>query len=63
LAPPEALYLRAANALEKSAELAEEYAERLRRHGTEQLAGLELESAQRAREAAERARERASRFR
>ena len=53
---PGALYLRAANALERSALLAEDHAERLRADGRGYLAGPELESAKRARAAAERGR-------
>jgi hypothetical protein len=57
------LYLRAANALERSAVLAEDHAERLRQSGQGELTGLELERAHRARELAERARALASRLR
>jgi hypothetical protein len=60
---PYALYLRAANALDRSAALAEDHAERLRDNGEGELAGLELERAQRAREGAERGRAFASRLR
>jgi hypothetical protein len=56
----DALYLRAANAVERSAALAEEHAERLLRNGQEQLALLELERARRARNVATRGRELAS---
>lgn len=59
----DALYLRAARALERSAALAEEHAERLRRIGQGHLVGLELERAKRAREAAERAHALASHLR
>ena len=59
----DALYLRAANALEQSAALAEDHAERLRDTGQGELASLELERAQRAREVAERGRALASRLR
>ena len=57
------MYLRAANALEQSAALAEDHAERLRDTGQGELASLELERAQRAREVAERGRALASRLR
>lgn len=59
----DALYLRTAKALERSAALAEDHAERLRRSGKERLAELELDSAERARRAAERARALVSRLR
>jgi hypothetical protein len=62
-ASPDDLYVRAANALERSALLAEDHAERLRQSGLGELAELELERARRARELAEHGRALASRFR
>jgi hypothetical protein len=57
-----ALYLRVADTLDRSAELAEHHAERLRSKG-QALAGLEFERARRARKAARRGRELAARLR
>ena len=57
-----ALYLRVAEALETSAQLAEEHARRERDRGREFSADVELDNAQRAREAARRGRDRASRL-
>jgi hypothetical protein len=57
-----ALYVRVAGTLERSALLAEEHAERERRNGRRDSAGVELERARRAREAARRGRELASRL-
>ncbi|HTX12777.1 MAG TPA: hypothetical protein VME22_29440 [Solirubrobacteraceae bacterium] len=57
------MYLRAANAMERAAALAEEHAERLGRSGRSELALVELERAERARAAAERGRALASRLR
>ncbi len=51
-----ALYLRVAKTLERSAELAEQHAERCRSNGQRQSAAIELERAQRARAAAQRGR-------
>jgi hypothetical protein len=51
-----ALYIRVAETLERSAQLAEEHAERERRNGRWDSAGIELERARRAREAARRGR-------
>jgi hypothetical protein len=59
----DALYLRVANALELSAALAEDHAERMSRNGQDYLAGVELERAERARAAAERGRALVSRLR
>ena len=50
------LYLRVANTLERSAELAEQHAQRHRDKGNQHAAGIELERAKRARLAAQRAR-------
>ena len=51
-----ALYLRVANTLERSAELAEQHAQRHRDKGKEQAAAIELERCNRARLAAQRGR-------
>jgi len=51
-----ALYLRVADTLERSAELAEDHAQRYREKGEQQTADLELERAKRARLAAQRGR-------
>lgn len=57
-----ALYLRVANTLEQSADLAEQHAQRHRDKGKQQAAAIELERAQRARVAAQRGRAHARRL-
>ena len=57
-----ALYLRVANTLEQSAELAEQHAQRHRDKGKQQAAAIELERAKRARVAAQRGRAHALRL-
>jgi hypothetical protein len=56
-----ALHLRVATTLERSAELAEQHAERFSGEGQDQLARAELEQAERARAAARRSRDLAAR--
>jgi hypothetical protein len=60
---PIALYLRAADTLERSAALAEDHARRCRDAGAHEAADLELERARRARIAAQRVRALAVRLR
>jgi hypothetical protein len=57
-----ALYLRVADTLERSAELAEEHATRERKKGRRDSEGVKLDRARRAREAARRGRALASRL-
>jgi hypothetical protein len=57
------LFLRVAGTVERSAQLAEQHAEREQTSGRSGSAGVELERAMRAREAARRARALASRLR
>lgn len=57
-----ALYLRVADTLEQSAQLAEEHAQRWRDKGEQQWAAVELERAKRARIAADRGRAHAQRL-
>ncbi len=57
-----ALYLRVADTLERSAELAEEHAGRERNNGRRESEGVELDRARRAREGARRARALGSRL-
>jgi hypothetical protein len=56
---PAAIFLRTAEALEQSAAMAEEHAERQRRSGDDEAAAKESEAAGRAADAARRARARA----
>ena len=56
------LYLRVAETLERSAQLAEQHAERERSKGRPESAGIELERAARAPNAARRGREFAARL-
>lgn len=56
---PSAIFLRTAEALEQSAAMAEEHAERRRRAGDDEAAAKEYEAAGRAADAARRARARA----
>lgn len=51
-----ALYLRVASTLERSADLAEQHAQRHRDRGKQQAAAIELERCKRARSAAQRGR-------